>query len=579
MENGDETDSTVRIAALRSSLPEIAQITGAKDVAITISLPLGRPITQTYNAKSDETKVFDDGKIPGAVTLRSLIYGDEAMFESFSEFSDRVRVPKNSNHNGSGYFCACPLRVNQTIVGTILLTGFDDAAIDRAKKSSSTEFMREDRDIIHMVVDRLSQSLSKLIVKDLNTSTELSRGLQKSIHQAIAASGSGEEFLHRFITSVGLASDARVMIHEHIGDKGIAIAQHGFSEANWKSFTDAPFNLAPSAKPAYGPSVVAFRDQKSSYVKDIAELFDKMHPKTVEMMTSMSIMSVIAIPLRSLNRSFVITLMTTRPQGPADPGLVSVIEATEALFVAAIEVMSQKTSVLALGQLASRLIGDDEVRGKILDAAKSNDLPTTIGSPRTSFLLLFDLAGSSDLSDDTETKARAYGQFYDAVNRKCLNVLGGMIRKTIGDAVIVTWDGTKVSLTDKPKLMENLKEVIHYADQVAKDIGCKGARAILHHGQYFLGLVGTQTFGQIDVIGSGIDEVCKIEGQMKGHLVGGSPIKMAISETATRQLPSETMLTMASHGFIKCQASGSGKTAIAVAFSDSASDTETKHVS
>ena len=567
MEDGDSTDSTDRIAALRSSLPEIAQITGARDVAITISLPLGRPITQTYNAKSEETKVFDDGKIPGAVTLRSLIYGDEAMFESFNAFADRVRLPKNSNHDGASYFCACPLKVNQTIVGTMLLTGFDDAAIERAKKSSPVKFMGEDREIIHLVADRLSQSLSKLIVKDMNDTAELSRGLQKSIHQAIAASGSGEEFLHRFTESVNAASHAQVMIHEQVGEKGIAIGQNGFTDAHWKYFTDSPLNLAATAKPAYGPTVVGFRDQKSSYVKDIAELFDKKHPKTVEIMIAMSTMSVMAIPLRTLNRSFVITLMTTRLQGPADPGLVSVIEATEALFVAAIEVMSQKTSVLALGQLASRLIGDDEVRGKILAAAKSNDLPTTIGSPRTSFLLLFDLAGSSDLSDDTETQARAYGAFYDAVNRKCLDVLGGMIRKTIGDAIIVTWDGTKVSLTDQPRLLENLKEVIHYADQVAQDIGCKGARAILHHGHYFLGLVGTQTFGQIDVIGSGIDEVCKIEGHMKSLLVDGHPIKMAISETATRQLSRETIRTMAAQGFVKCSASGSGKTAIAVAFS------------
>jgi hypothetical protein len=127
--------------------------------------------------------------------------------------------------------------------------------------------------------------------------------------------------------------------------------------------------------------------------------------------------------------------------------------------------------------------------------------------------------------------------------------------------------------------MESLKEVIHYADHVAKGIGCKGARAILHHGEYFLGLVGTQTFGQIDVIGSGIDEVCKIEGHMKGLLVDGSPIKMAISKTATLHLSRETVLTMASHGFIKCPASGSGKMAIAAAFSDPPSDTETKNVS
>jgi class 3 adenylate cyclase len=216
---------------------------------------------------------------------------------------------------------------------------------------------------------------------------------------------------------------------------------------------------------------------------------------------------------------------------------VAVVEATEALFVAAIEVMSQKTSVLALGQLASRLIGDDEVRNKILDAAKSQNLPTIIGSPRASFLFLVDLAGSTDLPQDTETKARAYGEFYDAVNRMCLESIGGMIRKTIGDAVIITWDGTSQSLAHLPEMLPKLIAVAQYSDEIARTIGCKGARAILHYGHYFLGLVGTQTFGQIDVIGSGIDEICKMESKMKQLRVLGEAPLLALSTKAITQLP------------------------------------------
>src|SRR5690606_24947416 len=137
-----------------------------------------------------------------------------------------------------------------------------------------------------------------------------------------------------------------------------------------------------AAKPAYGPSVVAFRDGKSSYIKDIMELSDKMHPRTIDLMASMSVMSVLAVPFNTLQRSFVVSLLSRREQGPADPALLSVLEAAEALFVAAVEVMSQKTSVLALGRLASRLIGDEEVRGKILDAAREESLPTTVGSAK-----------------------------------------------------------------------------------------------------------------------------------------------------------------------------------------------------
>ena len=578
IEKAETQDSGAKVRALESTLPEIARMTGAGQLAITISLPLGRPITLTFNQKSNETKIFDDGKIPGAVTLRAMIYGDEAMFELFTEFARRLSLPVSPSFPENSFFCAVPLRVNQTIVGAMMLTGFDDALILQEKLKTSRDFMAEDRDIIHMVAERIAQSLSTLIVSDLSATTATSRALQQEIHRSIAAAASAEEFLARFAHSVHSVCGLGVMIHEHVGSRGVAVSQAGLAADHWDFFVQAPFNLEQQTLPAYGPTVVGFRDQKSSYVKDISEIFGKMHPKTVTILTAMNTMSVVAVPLRTSSRSFVITLTSTRDHGPADPGVVSVIEATEALFVAAIEVMSQKTSVLALGQLASRLIGDEEVRGKILEAARSPELPTTIGSPRTSFLLLFDLAGSSDLSNDTEVKARAYGAFYDAVNRKCQETFGGMIRKTIGDAVIVTWDGTNACLSDHPQIFEALKDVVHYADQVARDIGCKGARAVLHHGQYFLGLVGTQTFGQIDVIGSGIDEVCKLEGHVKGIRVEGRPIKLAISSTATSQLSVTNEPRMAELGFIRRGEESAAKTGLEFIFSAAERPEDVDHV-
>jgi class 3 adenylate cyclase len=276
---------------------------------------------------------------------------------------------------------------------------------------------------------------------------------------------------------------------------------------------------------------------------------ERMHPKTQAILSEMRVRSILAIPVRTAHRSFVITLLTDQLQAPADPSLTAVVEATEALFVAAIEVMSQKTSVLALGQIASRLIGDEEVRSKILNAAKSQSLATTIGSARSSFLLLFDLAGSSDLPSDTEAKALAYGKFYDAVNQKCQEVLGGMIRKTIGDAVIVTWDGTGVSLSENKNLLSDIQTVARYADVMAKGLGCRGARAVLHFGHYFLGLVGTKTFGQIDVVGSAIDEVCKMEGRLKEARRGKVTGSLAISATASENLPNITPADFMESGY------------------------------
>jgi class 3 adenylate cyclase len=555
----NQEKSESRLSQLHLILPEIAKFVGAGRVSITISLPLGRPITHSFDSTSGEIKLYDDGKIPGAVTLRSMVYGDEAIFDSFEDFRGRFQLPTNTNLSDSRYFCAIPLRVNQTIVGTLMLTRFDDHLIDRKKLATNSKGLDEDRETIKLVADRFSQSLSKLMVENLDLISDLSRNLQTAIRKDIAASNGTDEFLRKFTQSVSMVCGTQVLLHEHVDDKGVALASFGVKEVFWNFFWTNPFNLASNTRPAFGPTVVAFKEQKNNYVKDIGEIMDRMHPKTQSILGEMNVRSIIAIPIKTAQRSFVVTLLTEKTQAPAEPALTAVVEATEALFVAAIEVMSQKTSVLALGQLASRLIGDDEVRSKILNAAKDRTLATTIGSPRCSFLLLFDLAGSSDLPSDTEAKALAYGKFYDAVNQKCQEVLGGMIRKTIGDAVIVTWDGTGVSLNDNATLLSDLEKVTNYADLIAKGLGCRGARAILHFGYYFLGLVGTKTFGQIDVIGSAIDEVCKMEARLKELRTANRKASLAISATAAEKLSNFGHQAFEDSGYTPCGSEGSVK--------------------
>jgi hypothetical protein len=138
----------------------------------------------------------------------------------------------------------------------------------------------------------------------------------------------------------------------------------------------------------------------------------------------------------------------------------------------------------------------------------------------------------------------------------------GTIRKTIGDAVIITWDGHITGPSTDPKFLPKLFSLANYADQIANEIGCRGARALLHHGNYFLGLVGTETFGQIDVIGTGIDEVCKMEGLMKHLDIDGKPAKIAISERAVQYLEPVFTLDSSLKYFIDLQDKGLSKSKI-----------------
>ena len=418
-----------------------------------------------------------------------------------------------------------------------MLTRFNDEFIGRElSKWNSSDILNELSETIKVLAVRINAALSTLMVQDLDSSTSRSKGLQSALHPCIGMAASADDFLQRYTTTIATCLGVRAILHENREGLGLATSQHGMSEGEMRLFLDAPFNLSPDAAPAYGPTVVAFRDGKSSYLKDIHEIFDRLHPKSRQIMSALNVGAIASVPLRATSGFYALTIFQVADKQPFDPGVLRAIEATEPLFLAALEVMTQKTTVLALGQIASRLIGDEEVRSQIIEAARSPNLPTTVGSSRTSFLLLFDLAGSSELSKDTTAKAKAYGDFYDAVNTKVQTVLGGLVRKTIGDAVIVTWDGTDVKLEETKNFLESLEEVTRFADNVARDVGCKGARALLHHGSYFFGLVGTSTFGQIDVIGNAIDEVCKGEGAMKVLRLHGKPVKLALSKAACIQL-------------------------------------------
>jgi len=532
--NGQSADSSAKIIAIRSNLSEIAEFTKAGRVALAINLPLGRPIILSYDRDEDKSTIYDDGTIPGVITIRTLLYGDTAIFESFSDFCKKRDLTTGREALSAKLFCAIPIKVNKTIIGSMMLTKFNDHQIE--KNLSRKRTLNEAQENLMMLASTLSTSLAELMVYDLDKSSSISKLLHQAIHREISLASSADDFICRYANSIAMICGVHVIVHENVHDEGIAKACSGLSEEAWFFFKDNPLNLRPDAKPAFGPTVVAFRDQKSSFVTDIRTIKKSLHPKTNKIMEMMGTQSLASVPIRSDDRYFAVTALTNEDTVKADPFIVSIIESTEALFLAAVNVMSQKSSAIALGTLTSRLIGDEHVRQQIIQAAKSKSLPTTIGSPKTSFLFLIDLAGSSNISHDTENKARAYGDFYDAVNRKSHELLSATIRKTIGDAVIVTWDGHENAIAEDLSFLSHLEELASFADDTARKIGCKGARSILHHGQYFLGLVGTETFGQIDVIGTGIDEVCKMESLMKGLEIDGKPVKLAISESAVTQL-------------------------------------------
>lgn len=534
IDTAQSQDSSEKIFALKTCLAEISAFTGASRVALAINLPLGRPIILSFDHDEDLSIVYDDGTIPGVVTIRTLLYGDAAYYESFQEFCEKRGLPSQNLKLPCKIFCAIPIKVNGAVIGSMMLTKFRDHRIESGIKSARD--LEEEVETLNTVASGFSAALSQLIVDDLDKSTQLSKQLHAAVNREISLSNDADDFIERFGRVIGQICGVQVVMHESVEGRGELKTEAGLSGAARDFFVSNSINLTAKASPALGPTVVALKEGKSSFITDYRQIRRSLHPKTVQILELMGAGSLASVPLRCNDMHFAITVFTSADTAKVGPFIVGLIESTEALFAAALNVMSQKSATAALGALSSRLIGDQDVRNKIVEAAKLKSLPTTIGNPKASFLLLIDLAGSSSLPHDSENKAKAYGYFYNEVNRKANELLSATIRKTIGDAVIVTWDGTDTMFGRDISFLEKLQNLALYADEVARSIGCKGARSILHHGRYFLGLVGTDTFGQIDVIGSGIDEVCKMEGYMKSIVIDGKPAKIAISATAVNRL-------------------------------------------
>jgi class 3 adenylate cyclase len=556
LEVKDSAGSTFNVPDLEILLPKLSSFLNAGRVSIAINLPMSRPTTAIFDDRIGKTQLIDDGSVRGLIATRSLLYGEKFIYESYQEVSRKYHLTGNSSLIDSDFFCAVPIKMSQNIIGAIMMTRMPDHII--AKRKRNGESFESEQEKIEAISALLQRSFATIQVNKLSESAAIERRLNDDLKIVLAKSENADSFINGYAKSIADAFGVNVLIHQKRNDVAEMISNITNNESAIKILKESPFNINPNTASVVGPVVVAFVEGTGSYVADVRMIESNLHPKTRKIMSLMQAESLAVVPLQTSEDIYAITLISERGGHRLNPGAVNILSSTAPLFSAALDVIGGKSSVLALGELSSRLIGDAEVRDEIIRAAKSKNLPTTIGKAKASFLLLVDLAGSSSLGHSSEEKAKAYGRFYDSLNRMAQTDLGGTVRKTIGDAVIVTWDGSERDPSEKADFLSNLVSLARYADETAKSIGCSGARTILHHGEYFLGLVGSETFGQIDMIGSGIDEVCKMESNVKGRLIADRPMIFAISKHAADRFKNESLKHQANTRFQYFQDEDSG---------------------
>ncbi len=99
-------------------------------------------------------------------------------------------------------------------------------------------------------------------------------------------------------------------------------------------------------------------------------------------------------------------------------------------------------------------------------------MPTTIGRKVSSYIIVVDLMGSTQMPEGCDEKARSYGYFYDEVNAACYEHLNGHIRKASGDGVIITAYPERRFMDHE--LCVRFVEFGKRCNEIGREVGCKG---------------------------------------------------------------------------------------------------------
>ncbi len=516
------------------------EVVQCEKVSLLIGFPGKPPITFFTKEGAETVQVHDDGEVKGIIFTRAYIYGDSFWFDSVDQLRKDGfgNITQRQEHEDRKYFVALPVRFSDQIVGAIAFTGFYDKQIENKNLPFvKEEYARRIRTILGhfetFIASKMSNEISNLQMK--------TDQLKREVAEAMLEAETAVEYFNFVSKALSEATCRQVSLYQQVGIKGPMISHYNLK--GYEAWSSVPFNLDPKAQNRVGPTIVAFLEGKSSYVRDVRALYDRLHPRTQELCEGSQIQDITAVPMRIGQEVFVWNLYGTRSDPKRESGALSIVEDIRSDIIIGYQFVNQKSSVSALGRLNARLIGDATTRDRVLEYARNNNMPSTVGEKRSSLLLMIDLIGSSKMPDSCERKAELYGQFYDRLNADLKKSLKGAIRKASGDGVIIT-----ASPDHNVDIIKAFHEVLSNANRVGQQVGCDGVRMIVHYGEFFFGMVGTQTFAQIDSIGSEIDRLCKLESLAKQWVGTPEKPRVLFSDKAIRYLIDERGISFEHEG-------------------------------
>jgi len=288
----------------------LSKILESNSVSIVVILNDQRPVTYIYRKENNIFKVFDDGKIVGKVLARTIHYKDNFMFSSIQEVMNKkiMVLEEKADYNYSKYFCCIPLVAGNVVLGAFSCTSFNEKELEvEAIKWSKKQNIQK---ISNLLVQFLHQSIT--LEKD-NLDDKGSK-LVEFVNQT-----NREENIKNYIYNktkmIASELDLTVALFElGDGEDAYPVFIHSPNPEIVKAWLERPLKIVKHTTNRIGPFIVAFTEEKSSFIRDIDEIANMLHPHSVKLFEFSQTSSLITIPLFTIEKRRILVFMGTKPR-------------------------------------------------------------------------------------------------------------------------------------------------------------------------------------------------------------------------------------------------------------------------
>lgn len=498
----------------------------AKNVSIAIAHK-GEIFAYAYDSASNKFIERSPENALGVILNRAIIYGDNFYLDRISSSSIKLdqRFKEKIEYKTYDFFSCIPVKLNSTYVCAISLTGFRDEDL-----FAQNLFRSEIAGEIRATQISFSSALTEKKLKTNEIKDEIALEIKSQFSRWANQNFSSVEILQLYFdylkSKFGISSLAYLLEDDSLGEVCSSNLTAGLVSSG---IGIRPIKVGKLGENQSGPAVVALRERKSSLLSNLEGLQNVLHPETVRMLVAGNITALAAYPLSTTTKKLAVVLFFERE---TDSEFIQNIYSSHLDILYSIESLldladTQKENN-AFSIITDRLVSDPALKTKIFNNSIDGSLPATIGHEEEGLLINLDLINSKDLDLDSEARANFLGKFFDyslAVFRETFQTAN--VCKSTGDGLIIRipYEGSN-SLYSFMDLLKTIHKLRLFT--LEKKINF---RTCISSGKYFVGIVGTNSFGQIDVIGHNVDLVFRMEQHIKSiPLLANQPI-LALSES------------------------------------------------